>query len=248
MSAPICPQTAGFAERASLNFCGQHHHKPHYKLSAHTIDIRNTIYLSLNACAHLHTKQLLPKPITNMATTQQQILTPEQRLAQENAARNSRIIRNVAIGGVIICPIIALLPPRKLDLYTFSLGVGFYLSADHLCEARYGRGLVTQLSPWRAVGDLPTDRAREVQAQLRAARDEERKKLGKGGDREDEGVLKKIWMGGETEGWKERRLEEEKKALEEGKSYTDMIYEQVWDVWNWDKKGKGRRGDGEGKE
>lgn len=87
-----------------------------------------------------------------------------------------------------------------------------------------------------------------MQAQLRAVRDEERKKLGKGGDREDEGVLKKIWMGDETEGWKERRLEEEKKALEEGKSYTDMIYEQVWDVWNWDKKGKGRRGDEEGKE
>lgn len=94
------------------------------------------------------------------------------------------------------------------------------------------------------MGDLPTDRAREVQAQLRAAREEERRKLGKGSE-EDQGVLKKIWMGGETEGWRERRLEEEKQALEEGKSYTDMIYEQIWSVWNWDKKGKGGRGDGE---
>ncbi|KAJ8108263.1 hypothetical protein OPT61_g8292 [Boeremia exigua] len=177
--------------------------------------------------------------------TPQPILTPEQRLAQENAQRNSRIIRNVAIGGVIICPIIALLPPRKLDLYTFSLGVGFYLSADHLCEARYGRGLVTQLSPFRAVGDLPTERAREVQAKIREAREEERRKLGHSEAR-DEGALKKFWMGGETEGWKERRLEEEKKALQEGKSYTDMIYEQIWDVWNWDRKGK--KGEGEKKE
>ncbi|KAF3046990.1 hypothetical protein E8E12_010045 [Didymella heteroderae] len=173
------------------------------------------------------------------------ILTPEQRLAQENAQRYTRILRNVAIGGVVICPIIMLMPPRKLDLYTFSLGLGFYLSADHLCESYYGRGLVTQLSPFRAAADLPTERAREVQKQLREAREEERRKLGKR-DEGEEGVLKKIWMGGESEGWKERRLEEEKRAIEEGKSFSDMIYEQIWDVWNWDKKGK--NGENEKKE
>lgn len=172
-----------------------------------------------------------------MAQPQPTILTPEQRLAQENAQRYTRILRNVAIGGVVICPIIMLMPPRKLDLYTFSLGLGFYLSADHLCESYYGRGLVTQLSPFRAATDLPTERAREVQAKIREAREEERRKLGKG-EEEEEGVLKKIWMGGESEGWKERRLEEEKRAMEEGKSFSDMIFEQIWDVWNWDKKGK----------
>jgi hypothetical protein len=173
-----------------------------------------------------------------MAQPTPTILTPEQRLAQENAQRYNTILRNVAIGGVVICPMIMLLPPRKLDLYTFSLGLGFYLSADHLCESYYGRGLVTQLSPFRAAADLPTERAREVQKQLREARDEERRKLGKV-ENDDKGVLKKIWMGGESEGWKERRLEEEKRAIEEGKSFSDMIFEQIWDVWNWDKKGKG---------
>ena len=84
-----------------------------------------------------------------------------------------------------------------------------------------------------------------MQAKIREAREEERRKLGQPAE-EDKGVLKKIWMGGETEGWKERRLQEEKKAIEEGKSFSDMIYEQIWDVWNWDKKGK--KGDGEGKE
>lgn len=53
---------------------------------------------------------------------------------------------------------------------------------------------------------------------------------------EKKGVLEKIWMGDEKEGWRERRIEEEKKALEEGKTFSDMIYEQIWDVWNWDKK------------
>ncbi|KAH6625379.1 hypothetical protein C7974DRAFT_413902 [Boeremia exigua] len=176
------------------------------------------------------------------------ILTPEQRLAAENAERTTRIIRNVAIGGVIVCPIIALLPPRKLDLYTFSLGVGFYLSADHLCEARYGRGIVSQLSPFRAAGQLPTERAREVQEQLRVAREEERRKLGKDGEGDKEGVLKKIWMGGETEGWKERRNEEERKAREEGKGFADLIYEQIWEVWSWERKGKKDGEEGEKKE
>jgi hypothetical protein len=171
-----------------------------------------------------------------MSTQPPTILTPEQRLALENQQRNTRILRNVAIGGVVLCPLIMLMPPRKLDLYTFSLGLGFYLSADHLCETYYGRGLVTQLSPFRAVADLPTERAREVQRKLAEEREKGRRALGK--TEEDKSVLQKIWMGDETEGWKERRLEEEKKALAEGKSYTDMIFEQIWDVWNWDKKGK----------
>jgi uncharacterized protein YdaU (DUF1376 family) len=55
-------------------------------------------------------------------------------------------------------------------------------------------------------------------------------------------ALGRFWMGDEKEGWKERRLEEERKALEEGKGYMDMIFEQVWEVWNWDKK----KGDEEG--
>ncbi|OAL44604.1 hypothetical protein IQ07DRAFT_592277 [Pyrenochaeta sp. DS3sAY3a] len=169
-----------------------------------------------------------------MATpTPQQPLSPEQRLALEQKASYDAMTRNVAIGGLIICPIIALLPPRKLDLYTFSLGIGFYLSADHLCTLRTGRGLVQQISMPRFM-DLPTDKARETQRLLQEQREKGRKALEK--PSEERGILTKIWMGDETEGWKERRLEEEKKALEEGKTYTDMILEQIWDVWNWDKK------------
>lgn len=181
--------------------------------------------------------------------TPQAPLTPEQRLAAEQQAQYARITRNLAIGGLVLCPIIAIMPPRKLDLYTFSLGVGFYLSADHLCTLRTGRGLISNLNPIKAVDSMPTERAKEMQRILR----EEREKSRKAGERtevEEEGkgvtgILQKLWMGNETEGWKERRLMEEKKALEEGKSYTDMILEQIWEVWNWDKK-KGGDGEGEG--
>jgi hypothetical protein len=162
-----------------------------------------------------------PDPIQNMP------IPPEQRLAMEQQERYDRITRNLAIGGLFLCPAIMLLPPRKLDLYTFSLGIGLYLSADHLITLRTGRGLVQNLSPMRTM-ELPTERARETQKMLA----EEREKSRRGLERKDPGAQ------GEEKG-----LEEEKKALEEGKTYTDMIFEQIWDVWNWDKK----KGNEEGK-
>ncbi|KAF2028621.1 hypothetical protein EK21DRAFT_69341 [Setomelanomma holmii] len=179
-----------------------------------------------------------------MATPTQPPFPPEQRLALEQQARYNRYLRNLAIGGVVLCPLIMALPPRKLDLYTFTLGVGFYLSADHLCTVQTGRGLVQQFSrPVSAVTDLPTDRAREMQARVREERERERRRLGQRGGKE-KGILGKLWMGEEKEGWKERRLEEERRALEEGKGYWDIMVEQIWEVWNWDKK---RGVDDEGK-
>ncbi|KAF2000968.1 hypothetical protein P154DRAFT_522230 [Amniculicola lignicola CBS 123094] len=188
-------------------------------------------------------------------------LTPDQRLALQSRDRYARLTRNLAIGGLIICPAIAILPPRKLDLYTFALGLGFYMSADHLTTQRTGRSIVENLPlpmflggqgmEWGEEGKgLPTERAREVQRQLREGREALRRReeevagiVEEKAGEEKQSVLKKLWMGEEKEDWKERRLEEERVALEEGKGYGGMILEQVWEVWNWDKK-KGK-GDGE---
>ncbi|EKV16162.1 Ankyrin repeats (3 copies) family protein [Penicillium digitatum] len=110
---------------------------------------------------------------------------------------------------------------------------------------------------------LPSERAQEIQERLRAARDaqlrqaeqerlkaqilslsdkqrrapdpglkEEIEKL-KARQAQEEGVMQRVWMGGESEGWKERRLREEQKALSEGKGYGDLIQEHIWDVWTW---------------
>ncbi|CAG7960273.1 unnamed protein product [Penicillium nalgiovense] len=123
---------------------------------------------------------------------------------------------------------------------------------------------------------LPSERAQEIQERLRAARDaqlrqaeqeqlqarilslsdkqrrnpdpglmEEIEKL-KARQAQEEGIVQRVWMGGETEGWKERRLREEQKALSEGKGYWDLIQEHIWDVWTWGgKDGKdGKAGEG----
>ena len=58
-------------------------------------------------------------------------------------------------------------------------------------------------------------------------------------------LTKKLWMGNETEGWKERRLREEREALEEGRGYAGLIWDQIWEVCNW---GKGKENGGEGGE
>ncbi|KAF1983241.1 hypothetical protein K402DRAFT_313042, partial [Aulographum hederae CBS 113979] len=38
--------------------------------------------------------------------------------------------------------------------------------------------------------------------------------------------------------WQRKRMEEEKRMMEEGKGYSDIIFNQIWEVVNWDKKGK----------
>ncbi|MCJ1393172.1 hypothetical protein MMC18_006044 [Xylographa bjoerkii] len=170
---------------------------------------------------------------------------------------------------LVAAPLLVALPPRKLDLYTFSLSSAWLVSANHLTTERTGASLVGHLSQRLGRGDgLPSARAREVQARLRAEKerarmgDEERaRRLGRDGQalsaavqtgqipqegpeqREQGGILgaaEKLWMGGEEEGWKARRLREEQEALAEGKGYWDLIAEQVWEVWNWGRK------DGEG--
>lgn len=175
--------------------------------------------------------------------TPQAPLSPEQRLAAEQQARYARVTRNIAIGSLIFCPIIAALPPRKLDFWTYSLGVGFYLSADHLSEVYTGRGLLLRLGTGLGFGPKPTaDEPQEMQKVLKEEREKGRKMLERtDGATEPErrgvmGALRKLWMGDEQEGWKTRRMEEEKKALEEGKSYQDIILGQISDVVNWDKK------------
>ncbi|KAF2838377.1 hypothetical protein M501DRAFT_917575, partial [Patellaria atrata CBS 101060] len=166
--------------------------------------------------------------------------------------RPSTLPHNVSLALLILCPTIALLPPRKLDLYTFSLSGIWLLSANHLTKdythrsilqhlSRTGRGANADGRGGMGMGildGLPTERAREVQrVQMRAKEEREKalRELGEGQEKKEDGVLEKIWMGGEKKGWRERRLEEERKAIEEGRGYGSLIMEQIWEVF----EGKG---------
>ncbi|KAF7596716.1 hypothetical protein BBP40_000144 [Aspergillus hancockii] len=152
---------------------------------------------------------------------------------------------------LVASPVLIALPPRKLDHLTVLLTTAFAFSANHITHQRTGQSIVDRIqarisSPRSIVPDgLPSERALEIQARLRAAREkqiregnlvgEELEKL-KARQRQDQGVAERVWMGGETEGWKERRLREEQEALDAGKGYGDLIKEHIWDVWTWGKK------------
>lgn len=85
--------------------------------------------------------------------------------------------------------------------------------------------------------ELP-DRAKDVKMRLEREK-EGRRLLEEEGPRtvkEEGSVLerkaKEIWMGGETEGWKERRLKEEQEKIDNGEGYGTMIVDQIKEVWN----------------
>ncbi|KAB8077019.1 hypothetical protein BDV29DRAFT_154105 [Aspergillus leporis] len=162
-----------------------------------------------------------------------------------------RFKNSAAYTFLIASPVLIALPPRKLDHLTVLLTGAFAISANHITQQRTGRSIVDRIearisSPRSIVpSGLPSERALEIQARLRAAREaqireanivgEEMEKL-KARQQQDKGVAERVWMGGETEGWKERRLREEQEALDAGKGYGDLIKEHIWDVWTWGKK------------
>lgn len=176
-------------------------------------------------------------------------------------------LHNASLVMLVAAPVLILLPPRKLDMYTFGLGGAFLLSGNHLLKERSGRGLLDRV-PSRGIGidDVPTAKAREVQEALKRHREAAAAAaaagVGGGGERtmaprllDDDGSrtaetaaadrrnkprglgieekAKEIWMGGEAEGWKERRLREEQERIAKGEGYGSMIMDQIWEVWNW---------------
>lgn len=171
----------------------------------------------------------------------------------------ARFKNYAALTFLVASPVLIALPPRKLDHLTVLLTGAFCVSANHVTHERTGRSIMNRLEsrisrPPSLVSELPSERAQEIQARLRASREaqlrqgglskEEMEKL-QARQLQDKPAAERLWMGGESEGWKEKRLREEQKALAEGKGYGDLIKEHIWDVWTWGEKGQSN-GEGEG--
>ena len=171
----------------------------------------------------------------------------------------ARFKNYAALTFLVASPVLIALPPRKLDHLTVLLTGAFCVSANHITYERTGRSIIDRFEsrisrPPTLISELPSERAQEIQARLRASREaqlreggmpkEELEKL-QARQLQDKGAAERIWMGGEWEGWKEKRLREEQKALAEGKGYGDLIKEHIWDVWTWGEKGQSN-GEGEG--
>ena len=150
-----------------------------------------------------------------------------------NVARFEAVKKNTAIACLVICPTLALLPPRKLDFYTFSL-VGVWLaSANHVTYTYTGRSAWQRLAIPKPAFPAQQSRYEEVQRQLREQGIKGAEKSG------SKGPLESVWMGAEKEGWKEKRMREEREALERGESYGQLIAKHFRDALGFgDKKGR----------
>ncbi|MCJ1376944.1 hypothetical protein MMC17_000034 [Xylographa soralifera] len=187
--------------------------------------------------------------------------TPDPRPAAPSPTAFTTATHALSLTLLLAAPLLVALPPRKLDLYTFSLSSAWLVSANHLTTERTGASIASNLSQrfGRATRSVEPPRERTPPqlgaetARARMAAEERTRRLGRDGQvlasvaaqrqQQEEGgeggILGKaeqVWMGGEGEGWKERRLREEREALAEGKGYWDLITEQVWEVWNWGRK------------
>ncbi|KAI4233837.1 MAG: hypothetical protein L6R40_006963 [Gallowayella cf. fulva] len=151
---------------------------------------------------------------------------------------------------LVACPLLAALPPRKVDLYTFMLGAAWVVSAEELTigsasgqymrqqrqriseaqafETRKPQEADKQSIPLAATSDL----AREIRNSKDAPQDLKSTIVAR--QREEGGVTglaRRLWYGSETSDWKEKRIREEKEALEEGRGYGGLIGDAVREVF-----------------
>ncbi|KUJ10174.1 uncharacterized protein LY89DRAFT_689984 [Mollisia scopiformis] len=177
--------------------------------------------------------------------------TPSKPPSPSTSMNQPDLIHYVSWGALIVCPIVALLPPRKLDFYTVGLLGGTFLGGNQISREYTGISMVQRIvhraNSWTDARLPP--KAMEAQRRLKEEKEARmagvelgrRKEMGvlaevqREKERVDRGLLEKVWMGSEGEDWKAKRDQREKEALDEGRGYGGLIMDQIWEVWNWGK-------------
>ncbi len=162
---------------------------------------------------------------------------PQRQPTTDDTQRFIKALHNTAIFALVACPVLAILPPRKFDTYTFGLGGATLFSANYLLREQTGRSAWQHITGRRPQPVLHTPMQssvissteqsnlnRELVHDVQDMRD-----LGKHAPSVTEQVLS------QRDVWKAEREQEIKDDVEEGKGFGDMIMDQIWEVWNWGK-------------
>lgn len=153
----------------------------------------------------------------------------------------STFVHTTTLAACIVAPVLIALPPRKLDLYTFSLAGAFVASANHQVKERTGLGFVGHASrpfvaggpTWTRGGAAPAPLDQREMGVMSAGSET-------AGFVEKQLQLQQQQQRGMTimadqkarEDWKTQRLKEEQEKLDQGEGYGSMIVDQIWEVWN----------------
>jgi hypothetical protein len=127
------------------------------------------------------------------------------------------------------------------------IGSGSFWGVNQLAYDYTGKSIYTRSNErWArilAAGDPLPEKARQNKALMDAERarreaapSEEQR--GRTNEQSERGLVGNIWMGGEREGWRKRRLQEEREALESGKGYGSLIMDYIRDAWHQGLKGR----------
>lgn len=161
---------------------------------------------------------------------------PQRQPTPSETVNYAKVLHNTALITAVACPLLALLPPRKLDVFTLTLGGTTVFSVNYLTRESTGRSILQHLSGSRppvltspyAKPDEPQMRVSEtVRLETQEALRASRERTGFNGQTD---------TGKQAKDWKHERDQEVVDAIEEGKGFGDMIMDQVYEVWNWGKK------------
>ena len=173
----------------------------------------------------------------------------EQRQQLTPAEFHQRTLRNTAIATAVACPLLVLLPPRKLDFFTAGLCITTVFSTNYLVQDYTGRSITQHITGARPPVLSNSSSAQTDEAQTRvsdAVRAERQEALlrgtasGRDAAKVDQekaaGITEQVEASRQQAKWALERQREEQEALDEGKGFADIIMDQVYEVWNWGKK------------
>ncbi|KAL7272756.1 hypothetical protein RUND412_004425 [Rhizina undulata] len=111
-----------------------------------------------------------------------------------------------ALGMLFVAPALMLVPPRKIDVYTFGLGTAWVYCLSEVSSS-HGKDI------WRAFKRTPDHSLHGASAGTAT-----------GPGYPNEKTVDASWRG-------EKIAREYREKENEGKSISDLIMEQIWDVW-----------------
>lgn len=160
---------------------------------------------------------------------------PQRQPTQAETVNYAKTLRNTALVTAVACPLLALLPPRKLDLFTAGLGITTVYSTNYLVRDYTGRSIQQHITgarpPVPARENVQVDEAHAQAADaIRLERQEALR-----ASKERASIAEQVEATKQAK-WAQERNQEVQDALDVGKGFGDIIIDQVYEVWNWGKK------------
>jgi len=160
---------------------------------------------------------------------------PQRQPTPTETVNYAKTLRNTALVTAVACPLLALLPPRKLDLFTAGLGITTVYSTNYLVRDYTGRSIQQHITgarpPVLARESLQVDEAHAQAADAVRLERQEALRVSK----ERAGIAEQVEATKQAK-WAKERNQEVQDALDVGKGFGDIIIDQVYEVWNWGKK------------